>query len=106
MNGIFPADLVVYLFLFPVTCYNFVTHRWSGFLPWYHLNMFCLARIVGGAIGIHDSTSLAANIIQSIGVAPLLLSVDGLVHEAYVLRDEILTYNELRRRQSSVPLPI
>ncbi|CRG87717.1 Woronin body major protein [Talaromyces islandicus] len=86
MNGIFPADLVVYLVLFPITCYIFITHRWTGFLPWYYLCIFCLARIVGGALGSHDNSSLPANIIQSVGIAPLVLGVDGLVHEARAYR--------------------
>lgn len=82
MNGIFPADLAVYLVLLPITCYLFMAHRWTGCLPWYYLNLFCLARVVGGALGSHDSSSLPANIIQSVAIAPLLLGVDGLVHEA------------------------
>jgi len=82
MNGIFPADLAVYLILFPITVYIFIAHRWSGFLPWYYLNVFCVARILGGALGAHDDSNLAANIIQSVGIAPLILAVDGLVHEA------------------------
>ncbi|KAJ5930809.1 integral membrane protein [Penicillium verhagenii] len=84
MNGIFPADLAVYLILFPVISYIFITHRWTGFLPWYYLSVFCVARIIGGALGVHDRNSLAANIIQSVGISPLLLSVDGLIHEACV----------------------
>lgn len=59
-----------------------MVHRWTGFLPWYYLSIFCLARIVGGALGSHDDSSLPANIIQSVGIAPLVLAVDGLVHEA------------------------
>ncbi|KAJ5950097.1 integral membrane protein [Penicillium verhagenii] len=86
MNGIFPADLAVYLILFPIVSYIFITHRWTGFLPWYYLSVFCVARIIGGALGVNDSNSLAANIIQSVGISPLLLSVDGLIHEARVYR--------------------
>lgn len=89
MNGIFPADLAVYLLLAPVVAYIFVTHRWSGFLPWYYLSVFCLARIIGGILGIHDSENLAANIIQSVGITPLILGVDGLVHEAYVPTEHV-----------------
>ncbi|KAJ5988363.1 integral membrane protein [Penicillium waksmanii] len=87
MNGIFPADLAVYLLLAPVVAYIFVTHRWAGFLPWYYLSAFCLARIIGGILGIHDSENLAANIIQSVGITPLILGVDGLVHEARTYRN-------------------
>jgi hypothetical protein len=85
MNGIFPADLAVYLLLSPIVLYIFFAHRWSGFLPWYYLSVFCLARIIGGILGIHDSDGLPANIIQSVGLTPLILAVDGLVHEGYVL---------------------
>jgi len=84
MNGIFPADLAVYLLLLPIVIYIFLKHKWTGFLPWYYLNIFCVARIVGGALGVQGSNSLAANIIQSVGISPLLLAVDGLVHEACV----------------------
>lgn len=84
MNGIFPADLAVYLLLLPIVVYIFLKHKWTGFLPWYYLNIFCVARIVGGALGVQGSNSLAANIIQSVGISPLLLAVDGLVHEACV----------------------
>ncbi|CAI7678387.1 unnamed protein product [Penicillium manginii] len=87
MNGVFPADLAVYLLLAPVVAYIFVTHRWAGFLPWYYLSVFCLARIVGGILGICDSESLAANIIQSVGILQLILGVDGLVHEARTYRN-------------------
>ncbi|KAJ5639908.1 uncharacterized protein N7484_007770 [Penicillium longicatenatum] len=86
MNGIFPADLAVYLILLPIVGYIFIKHKWTGLLPWYYLSIFCVARIVGGALGVQDSSSLAANIIQSVGISPLILAVDGLVHEARVYR--------------------
>ena len=84
MNGIFAADLAAYLILSPIVVYIFITHRWTGFLAWYSLIMFCSARVIGGALGVRDSSSMAANIIQSVGITPLILCVDGLVHEAYV----------------------
>ncbi|KAJ5176497.1 uncharacterized protein N7482_002374 [Penicillium canariense] len=87
MNGIFPPDLVVYLLLAPLVTYVFLAHRWSGFLPWYYLSAFCLARIIGGILGIHDPQGLPANIIQSVGVTPLILGLDGLVHEGRVYRN-------------------
>ncbi|KAL2803353.1 hypothetical protein BJX63DRAFT_440185 [Aspergillus granulosus] len=86
MNGIFIADLIVYLILLPLAIYNFITHRWTGFLPWYFTIVFCGARIAGGALGIHDNSSLAPNIIQSVAITPLILGVDGLTHEARVHR--------------------
>ncbi|KAL3465880.1 hypothetical protein BJX64DRAFT_296758 [Aspergillus heterothallicus] len=86
MNGIFIADLIVYLLLLPLAIYNFITHRWTGFLPWYFMIIFCAARIAGGALGLHDSESLAPNIIQSVAITPLILGVDGLTHEARAYR--------------------
>ncbi|OGM44992.1 integral membrane protein [Aspergillus bombycis] len=86
MNGIFPADLAVYLFLAPVALYIYWSHRWIGWLPWTNLLTFCVVRIVGGAIGVNDSTSIAANIISGIGISPLLLAIDGLLHEARYYR--------------------
>lgn len=86
MNGIFPADLAVYLLFMPIVNYLFFAHRWTGFLPWYYLSVFCIARVVGGGLGVHDSNGLPANIIQSVGITPLILAIDGLAHEAYVLR--------------------
>ncbi|CEJ62122.1 hypothetical protein PMG11_10632 [Penicillium brasilianum] len=87
MNGIFPADLTVYLVLAPIVAYIFYTHRWSGFLPWFYLGVFCLVRIIGGILGIHDSDGLPANIIQAVGLMHLILAVDGLVHEGRVYRN-------------------
>jgi hypothetical protein len=99
MNGIYPADLAVYLFLFPISCFVFVTHGLPGFLPWHYVNIFCFARIVGGALGVHDNNSLAAGIIQSVGITPLVLAVDGLVHEAYVSMIRLLENHGLTRKQ-------
>ncbi|KAJ5811307.1 integral membrane protein [Penicillium riverlandense] len=87
MNGIFPADLAVYLLLTPVVIYIFLCHRWTGFLPWYYLTVFCFARIIGGGLGIHNSNGLPANIIQSVGLTPLILAIDGLIHEARTYRN-------------------
>ncbi|GLA40915.1 hypothetical protein AnigIFM63309_008754 [Aspergillus niger] len=86
MNGIFAADLAAYLILSPIVVYIFIAHRWTGFLAWYSLIMFCSARVIGGALGVRDSSSMAANIIQSVGITPLILCVDGLVHEARTYR--------------------
>lgn len=90
MNGVFPADLAVYLLFTPIVVYIFFAHRWTGFLPWYYLSVFCLARIIGGILGIHDSNGLPANIIQSVGLTPLILAVDGLIHEGCVVQPRFI----------------
>ncbi|KAF4229827.1 hypothetical protein CNMCM8980_006112 [Aspergillus fumigatiaffinis] len=70
MNGLFIAYLVFYLLL-----------------GHFYLNLFCLSRIACGALGIADSDGLAPNIIVSIGVTSLILTVDGLLHEARTCRN-------------------
>jgi hypothetical protein len=54
-------------------------------LAWYYLNVFCAIRIIGGALGIHDSNSMAANVISTVGISPLGLTIDGLLHEVYLI---------------------
>ncbi|RDW90303.1 uncharacterized protein DSM5745_02078 [Aspergillus mulundensis] len=87
VNGIFAADLALYIPLFPLVIYNFYTHRWAGFLAWYGLGIFCAIRIVAGAIGASNEQSVAANILTGIGTSPLILAIDGLVHEARTHRN-------------------
>ncbi|KAL3474921.1 hypothetical protein BJX99DRAFT_230539 [Aspergillus californicus] len=87
VNGIFAADLALYAILFPLTIYNFWTHRWTGFLTWWYLSIFCGIRIAAGALGISQSDSLVANILIGIGTSPLILTVDGLIHEARTYRN-------------------
>ncbi|KAL4941309.1 hypothetical protein BDV06DRAFT_194814 [Aspergillus oleicola] len=87
VNGIFAAELVLYLVLLPPTVYNFWTHRWAGFLAWYCLAIFCGIRIAAGAIGVTHNDSITASILVGIGTSPLILSVDGLVHEARTHRN-------------------
>ncbi|PYH81035.1 integral membrane protein [Aspergillus uvarum CBS 121591] len=87
MNAIFAADLVLYLVLLPLVFYIVWTRRSGGLLAWYYLSVFCIARVVGGAMGVHDSQSLAANIIVGVGISPLILAIDGLLHEARAYRN-------------------
>jgi tellurite resistance protein TehA-like permease len=83
VNGIFAADLALYLVLFPLAVYNFWTHRWVGCLAWYYMGTFCALRIVAGALGVSHDDSIVANIFIGIGTSPLVLTIDGLVHEGY-----------------------
>ncbi|KAB8227480.1 uncharacterized protein BDW43DRAFT_304583 [Aspergillus alliaceus] len=55
----------------------------TGLLEWFFLLAFCTLRIVGGSMAI-GSGSLAAEIISSVGISPLLLTVDGFLR---TLRD-------------------
>ncbi|KAL4803492.1 hypothetical protein BDV18DRAFT_41641 [Aspergillus unguis] len=87
VNGVFAAELALYLPLFPLVAYNFWTHRWSGFLGWYYLAAFCGLRIASGGVGVGHGDSLVASILIGIGTSPLILAVDGLVHEARTHRN-------------------
>ncbi|KAL3449770.1 hypothetical protein BJX65DRAFT_271860 [Aspergillus insuetus] len=87
VNGIFAADLALYLVLFPLAVYNFWTHRWVGCLAWYYMGTFCALRIVAGALGVSHYDSIVANILIGIGTSPLVLTIDGLVHEGRVYRN-------------------
>ncbi|PWY89239.1 integral membrane protein [Aspergillus heteromorphus CBS 117.55] len=86
MNDIFVADLIFYLILLIPVHLVAWWHGWPGFLAWYYVVIFCVARVIGGALGVHDSSSLAANIIVGVGISPLVLAVDGLLHEARTYR--------------------
>ncbi|KAL2825193.1 hypothetical protein BDW59DRAFT_161908 [Aspergillus cavernicola] len=87
VNGVLAADLVLYAVLFPLSVYNFITHRWTGVLAWYYLSFFCGLRVVSGALGVSSDDSLVANILIGVGTSPLILAVDGLIHEARAYRN-------------------
>jgi hypothetical protein len=58
--------------------------RPHGTLGWLYLQLFCTVRIVGAALIIHQksSTGLAALIVGSFGLSPLLLCAAGILHES------------------------
>ncbi|KKK22786.1 hypothetical protein P175DRAFT_0483191 [Aspergillus ochraceoroseus IBT 24754] len=87
MNWLFVADLVLYIILLPLTVYNLWTHLWAGFLAWYYLGVFCAVRVIAGGLGAGNSDTMVASILIGVGTSPLILTVDGLVHEARVLRN-------------------
>jgi len=67
--------------------YMLFKHRKYGFLGWLFICLFCIIRIVGAAIIIHDESgnhpiSEAGLIISSIAIAPLIISIGGIAHES------------------------
>ena len=80
------AILAVYsplLLLTLIVIYRHGIHRQSG---WIYLSIFCLIRIVGGALGIVGETNPRnvsdiewSVILGSIGLSPLLLASLGLL---------------------------
>jgi hypothetical protein len=80
------ASLIVYIILLNPTLYSLIHHGRKGIMGWYLLTIFCILRIVGAVLQMRvDSTGkgrTAALIISSIGLSPLLLAAEGILHEA------------------------
>lgn len=78
------AKLVVYLVLAQPALFVLWKHGKTGFLGWFYVQLFCVLRIVTGAIGVHGAaTGVGPVILNSIGLSPLLLAIAGVLHEAY-----------------------
>jgi hypothetical protein len=80
------ASLIVYAILINPAIFSLIHHGRKGIVGWYLLTIFCILRIVGAVLQMHiDSTgvsSTGATIISSIGLSPLLLAAEGILHEA------------------------
>ena len=81
------ATLVIHAILLQPTLYCFLAHGRHGFLGWFYLQIFCLLRIVGNAVELHAATIPNAKgshvqLINNIGLSPLLLATAGILHEA------------------------
>jgi hypothetical protein len=83
-SGLLIAQLALYAPLTLPTLYLLYRHGHHGLLAWLYLLAFCVLRVTGGAMGLNDPHNAGAQIISSIGLSPLLLSIDGVLHEAYV----------------------
>ena len=82
MRALFTAQLVIYAILSLPIFGLILRHGRLGRLGWGFLLAFCTLRIIGGAMAV-SGNSTSAYIISSIGISPLLLAVDGILHEAY-----------------------
>ncbi|KAF2117066.1 hypothetical protein BDV96DRAFT_18022 [Lophiotrema nucula] len=90
-SALLVATIIVYAVLIQPISYCIWKHGTPGLLGWLVIQVFCVVRIVGSALQIHDettgSTSTAALVVASIGLSPLLLGVAGVLHEARTARD-------------------
>jgi hypothetical protein len=84
VDGLYVAQLVIFAILLQPAIYCLFKHGRHGILGWLYLQLFCTVRVVGAALIIHEksSTGLAAVIVGSFGLSPLLLSAAGILHEA------------------------
>lgn len=77
------AELAIYAVLAVPVLFLLWKHGRHGFLGWGYLFLFCALRIIGSAMVINsDEANFSADVISSIGLSPLLLALDGLLHEA------------------------
>jgi prolipoprotein diacylglyceryltransferase len=84
------AELIIYIFLLPLTFFLLIRHGKRGILGWLFLAVFCILRIISSALQIREYNQVShgkpstttAGIVNSVGVSPLLLSVAGIIHEA------------------------
>ena len=75
------ATCAIYAVLIIPVLYLLVRHARFGLAGWLLLSIFCVIRIVGCALEI-SNTGTAAGIISSVGLSPLLLATNGILHEA------------------------
>lgn len=84
------VELVLYLGVTPVVLYLTYRHGRHAFLGYFYLNLACGVRIVADIIDIVDDSksggapSMAAIIVGSIGLSPLILALAGFLHEAHI----------------------
>ncbi|KAJ5335983.1 hypothetical protein MYU51_020133 [Penicillium brevicompactum] len=84
-NTLSAAELAIYIILAIPTVYLLAKHGRQGLLGWLFLSIFCSLRIIGSALGLRDS-SPTASLISSVGLSPLLLTANGILHEARIYR--------------------
>lgn len=82
-DSIAAAKLAIYIIFSQPAFYCLFKHGKVGFLGWFYVQLFCILRVVTGALGLHgSSTSTTTAILSSIGLSPLLLAASGVLHEA------------------------
>lgn len=86
VDSVLAAELAIFAILVFPTIFCLIRHLPPGLLGWTYLVLFCILRIVGGALGVSSPAPKATQIVSNIGLSPLLLAVSGIVHEARFLR--------------------
>jgi len=86
MSGLDIFVLIVYIALLNPVLYCLWKHGKPGILAWLPLQSFCILRIVGSILDLHNaavhSTNEDALIFNNVGLSPLLLAAAGVLHEA------------------------
>src|ERR1700761_3798457 len=90
-TGILSAvELPIYLIIVPFVMYLTYRHGEAGFLGYFYLNISCGVRIAADIVELAQGTqvdnstakpTIAAIVIGSIGLSPLLLALAGMAHD-------------------------
>jgi prolipoprotein diacylglyceryltransferase len=83
------AELVIYIFIFPIVLYLLARHGVRGLFGWIYLVAFCILRIIAAGLQINNhvqethgkTPSITAAIVNAVGVSPLILAIAGIIHE-------------------------
>jgi len=75
------AQLALYIVLIIPILYVLQHHGKNGLLAWGFLTGFCILRLTGSGLEISDSVGRPAQIINGVGLSPLLLAFVGVLHE-------------------------
>ena len=89
LKGVSYAQVVLFIIMIFPALYCAVKHGKHGLLAWPFIVTFCMIRIAGGIITIHNidtntPMSIAALVVSSLGINPLIAASEGVLHEAYV----------------------
>lgn len=89
LNALSVATLVVYIILIQPITFCLLKHGRHGILGWMTIQLFCVLRIVGSIIQIHQEATHSTDtttvlLLNNIGLSPLLLAALGVLHEASV----------------------
>ncbi|KAF2482463.1 hypothetical protein BDY17DRAFT_324743 [Neohortaea acidophila] len=84
------VELICYAVLIPFSLYVGFRHGKKAILGYLYLNILCTLRVVADIIQLASGTnpnakpSLAATIVSSVGLSPLLLGLAGFLHEIHI----------------------
>ncbi|KAL3479208.1 hypothetical protein BJX99DRAFT_222703 [Aspergillus californicus] len=81
------AQLTIFALLTTPVLYLVYRHAPRGLLGWGYLLAFCILRITGGGLSLGSSSGAGAQIISSIGLSPMLLALEGILHEVRIYQN-------------------
>jgi len=107
------VELALYAILSPPALFIAYRHGRHGLLGYFYLNISIAVRIAAAIAQLIDNNnspsatpSLAATVLSSIGLSPLLLAVAGILHELhhYLFQASATTTAEKNKKKSRWPL--